>query len=156
MFAVSTSTIKSLAITAAKQGGMAAVCEMEDFKERIEVRPENRDPLMKIDLKRFIAVMSHWREYFIRGADLPVIGASEEDLKSTTVPACIVPGNDNTHPRHVGENLSRLLQKSELHHVMTKHYDLDLSPREEWDEKEGEMAAVFGDFLKRVAAPRTA
>ncbi len=143
-------------ITAAKQGGMGAICETEHFRERIEVRPENRDTLMKMDPARFIAVMSHWREYFIRGADLPVIGATEAELKSINVPACIVPGNDNTHPRRVGENLSRLLPNGELHHLMTKHHDLDLGPREEWDEKEGEMAALFGDFLKRVAAPLTA
>ena len=63
-------------IEAAKQGGMAKVCEMEHWKERIEARPENRDALMKMNPERFIAVMSHWREYFLKGADLPVIGAS--------------------------------------------------------------------------------
>ena len=62
-------------IEAAKQGGMAKVCEMEHWKERIEARPENRDALMKMNPERFIAVMSHWREYFLKGADLPVIGA---------------------------------------------------------------------------------
>jgi pimeloyl-ACP methyl ester carboxylesterase len=84
-------------ITAAKAGGMAAVCEMEHWKERIEANPANRSALMNMDPARFIAVMSHWREYFLRGADLPVIGATEAELKSINVPACIVPGNDNTH-----------------------------------------------------------
>jgi hypothetical protein len=135
---------------------MAAVCETEHFSERIEARPENREVLLKMNPERFIAVMSHWREYFVRGADLPVIGATEEELKSITVPACIIPGNDNTHPRHVGENLSRLLPNAELHHLMTKHYDEALSPREEWDEKTGEMAGLFADFIKRRAAPVTA
>jgi len=143
-------------ITAAKQGGMAAVCETEHFKERIEARPKNRDTLMKMDPARFIAVMSHWREYFIRGADLPVIGATEEELRSIAVPACIIPGNDNTHSRQTGENLGRLLPKSEVHVLFPKHYDLALSPREEWDEKVDEMAALFGDFMKRVAAPAAA
>ena len=137
-------------IAAAQQHGMAAVCDGEDFKERIEVRPEQRDTLMKMDPERFIAVMLHWREYFIRGADLPVIGATEESLKSISVPACIVPGNDLIHPRHVGENLSRLLPRGELYHLMEKQYDVDLSPREEWNEKAGEMAAAFADFIKRV------
>ena len=53
-------------IEAAKQGGMAKVCEMEHWKERIEARPENRDALMKMSPERFITVMSHWREYFSR------------------------------------------------------------------------------------------
>jgi pimeloyl-ACP methyl ester carboxylesterase len=136
-------------ITAAKAGGMAAVCEMEHWKERIEANPANRGALMNMDPARFIAVMSHWREYFLKGADLPVIGATETELQSIRVPACIVPGNDNTHGRQTGENLGRLLQKGEVHILFPKHYDEPLSPREEWDEKAGEMAALFSDFLKR-------
>jgi pimeloyl-ACP methyl ester carboxylesterase len=142
-------------IAAAKQGGMSAVCAMEHWKERIEARPENRDALMKMDPERFIAVMSHWREYFVRGADLPVIGASEEELKAIKVPAFIIPGNDNTHGRQTGENLARILGDAEVHILFPKHYDMDLGPREEWDEKAGEMAALFADFIKRTAKSRT-
>ena len=138
-------------IAAAKSGGMAAVCDMEHWKERIEARPQNRDALMKMNPERFVAVMSHWRDYFLQGADLPVIGASAEELKTIGVPACIVPGNDNTHGRQTGENLGRLLSKSEVHILFPKHYDEPLSPREEWDEKAGEMAALFSDFMKRTA-----
>jgi hypothetical protein len=104
---------------------------------------------MSMAPERFIAVMSHWREYFVKGADLPVIGASEEDLRTIKVPACIIPGNDNTHGRQTGENLGRLLQKSEVHVLFPKHYDEPLSPREEWDEKAGEMAALFSDLIQR-------
>jgi len=139
-------------IAAAKQGGMAKVCEMEHWKERIEARPQNHDALMKMTPERFITVMTHWREYFLKGADLPVIGASEKDLKSIKLPACIVPGNDKTHGRQTGENLGHLLPKGEVHILFPKHYDEPLSPREEWDEKAGEMAALFGDFIKRAAA----
>ena len=138
-------------IAAAKTSGMAAVCEMEHWKERIEARPANRERLMNMEPGRFIAVMSHWREYFVRGADLPVIGATEAELKTIQVPACIIPGNDNTHGQATGENLARILPKSEVHVLFPKHYDLDLSPREEWDEKTGEMAALFADFIKRMA-----
>jgi pimeloyl-ACP methyl ester carboxylesterase len=137
-------------IEAARRGGMAAVCEMEHWKERIEANPANRDVLLKMNPERFIAVMSHWREYFLQGADLPVIGATESELQSVNVPACIVPGNDKTHGRQTGENLGRLLQKSEVHVLFPKHYDEPLSPREEWDEKAGEMAGLFADFIKRA------
>ena len=135
-------------ITAAQQGGMAAVCEMEHWKERIEARAENRDALMKMSPGRFIAVMSHWREYFLAGADLPVIGATEAELRSIEVPACIIPGNDLTHGRDTGEHLGRLIDRSEVHVLFPKHYDEALSPREEWDEKAGEMAVLFSDFIK--------
>lgn len=137
-------------IEAAQKAGMAAVCEMEHWKERIEANPANREVLMKMNPERFIAVMSHWREYFLQGADLPVIGATEAELQSVKVPACIIPGNDKTHGRQTGENLGRLLQKSEVHVLFPKHYDEPLSPREEWDEKAGEMARLFADFIKRA------
>ena len=136
-------------ITAAKAGGMAAVCEMEHWQARIVARPENRDALVKMDPSRFIAVMSRWREYFLKGADLPVIGATEADLRSIKVPACIVPGNDLTHGRQTGETLGRLLAKSEVHVLFPKHYDQPLSPREEWDKKTDEMAALFAGFIAR-------
>jgi pimeloyl-ACP methyl ester carboxylesterase len=139
-------------IEAAKQGGMAAVCEMEHWKERIAARPENRNALMKMDVRRFIDVMSRWREYFLQGADLPVIGATEAELKTIKVPACVVPGNDLTHGRQTGENLGKLLKNSEVHVLFPKHYEDALSPREEWDEKAGEMAALFDDFMKRTVA----
>jgi pimeloyl-ACP methyl ester carboxylesterase len=140
-------------ITAAKSGGMAAVCGMEHWQERIKARSENRDTLMKMDPQHFIRVMSRWRDYFLKGADLPVIGATEADLHSIQVPACIVPGNDLTHGRQTGENLGRLLPTSEVHVLFPKHYDEPLSPREQWDEKAGEMAALFSDFLRRTAQP---
>jgi pimeloyl-ACP methyl ester carboxylesterase len=138
-------------IDAAKQGGMAAVCATEFFGERIASNPANRQRLLAMDPKRFIDVMTHWREYFIRDADLPVIGASEDDLRSITVPTCVIPGNDWTHPRRVGEAASRLLPKGELHILMPQDMEVDLYI-EAWDEKREEMASIFVDFLKRVPA----
>ena len=137
-------------IAAAERGGMAAVCEMEHWQERIAARPQNRDHLMNMEPSRFIAVMSHWREYFLRGAELPVIGASETELKSIKAPACVIPGNDNTHSQKTGENLGRILPAAQVHVLFHKHYDMDLSPREEWDDKAPEMASLFADFMTRV------
>lgn len=136
-------------IAAAQKGGMAAVCEMAHWKERIAARPQNRDVLMNLDPARFIQVMSHWKDYFLKGIDLPVIGATEAELRSIKVPACIVPGNDLTHGRQTGETLGKLIPKSEVHILFPKHYDEPLSPREEWDAKAGEMAKLWDGFLKR-------
>lgn len=136
-------------IAAAQKGGMAAVCEMAHWKERIAARPQNRDVLMNMEPARFIQVMSHWKEYFLKGIDLPVIGATEAELRSIKVPACIVPGNDLTHGRQTGETLGKLIPKSEVHILFPKHYDEPLSPREEWDAKAAEMAKLWDGFLKR-------
>jgi pimeloyl-ACP methyl ester carboxylesterase len=137
-------------IDVAKQGGMAAVCDTEFFRERIASNPANRDRLLNMDVNRFIAVMDHWREYFLRDADLPVIGASAEALRSITTPACVIPGNDRTHPRRVGEQASRLLPNSELHILMPQETEADVSA-EGWDEKLGDMASSFIAFLNRVS-----
>ncbi len=139
-------------IAVAEQGGMAAVCETEFFRERIASNPANRERLLGMDPQQFIGVMSRWREYFLQSADLPVIGATAEALRSIQVPACVVPGHDWTHPRHVGETASRLLPNAELHVLMTEDREVDLAV-EEWDDKEDELAAIFVGFLNRVSAP---
>ena len=141
-------------IELAQRGGMAAVCDSEHFRERIAARPENRARLMAMDPQRFIAVMSHWRENFIAGADQPVIGASEDELRAIRVPACIVPGNDRIHARRAGENVGRLIPGAEVRDIMPPGPDLDEIPFAEWDRREGQLAAVFVDFLKRADKAR--
>jgi pimeloyl-ACP methyl ester carboxylesterase len=142
---------------AAERGGMAAVCETEFFQERIAANPANRERLLAMDPKRFIEVMGRWREAFLQSADLPVIGATEAQLRSITVPACVVPGNDRTHGRATGENAARLLPNSELHILFPEQLDVDLAI-EGWDDpdKQDQLAAIFVDFLNRVsqAAPQ--
>src|SRR5215470_12606284 len=136
-------------IQAAQEGGMAAVCELDHFKERIEARPANRTVLMAMDPKVFIAAMERWRAQFAKGAELPVIGASEKDLGSIRVPAIVVPGNDKTHNHAVGEAAHRMILGSELVDLFPGDLDVDLVPPEDWARKDGEMAAVFAEFLKR-------
>ncbi len=136
-------------IRAAESGGMAAVCATEHFSERIAARPENRERLMRMDVGHFVRVMSNWSGYFLRDADLPVIGATEAQLKSIAIPACIVPGNDNTHPRTVGEALHRLMPDAQLTVLFPDHVDVDMVPPEEWAVKEADMAAAFVDFMRK-------
>ena len=139
-------------IEAAQSGGMAAVCETEHFKARIAERAENRTRLMAMDVQRFIGVMERWNRYFIEGIDLPIIGATEAQLRSIIAPACVIPGNDNSHPRRVGENLATLLPNAKLHSLGLKDYDLDLSPRDEWNEREPALAKIFIDFMGHAPA----
>jgi len=139
-------------VRAAQDGGLAAVCDLEHFKERIEARPDNRTTLMAMDPKAFIAAMERWQTQFRKGAELPVIGASEKDLNSIKIPTCIVPGNDKTHNHAVAEIAHRSIPGSELHDLFPGDLDIDLVPQEDWAPREGEMAAVFADFLKRAQA----
>ncbi|MFL6800137.1 MAG: alpha/beta fold hydrolase [Xanthobacteraceae bacterium] len=139
-------------IRAAREGGMAAVCALEHFQERIEAKPENRATLMGMDRDRFVTAMERWRTQFAKGAELPVIGASEAELKSIRVPTIIVPGNDKTHSHVVGETAHRMISGSEVADLFPGDLDVDLVPPEEWTRKDAEMAAVFADFLKRRLA----
>src|SRR5262249_56276277 len=96
-------------IRAAQEGGMAAVCALDHFQERIEARPANRAVLMAMDPKTFTAAMQRWRTQFAKGAELPIIGASEQDLNSIKVPTCIIPGNDKTHNHAIAEAAHRMI-----------------------------------------------
>jgi hypothetical protein len=78
--------------------------------------------------------------------------ASERDLNSLKVPTCIIPGNDKTHNHAIAEAARRMIAGSELHDLFPGDLDVDLVPPEDWAPKEGEMAAVFTDFLKRAQA----
>lgn len=139
-------------IHAAQAGGMAAVCETEHFRELITARPANRDALMAMDPAQFIAAMNEWDRQFRTGGGEPVIGASAAQLQSITVPACVVPGNDRTHPRAAAEKLARLVPKAELHPLMGADLDVDVEPAANWDLKEAELAAILTDCLRRMGA----
>jgi pimeloyl-ACP methyl ester carboxylesterase len=134
---------------AARAGGMAAVCETEHFAEVVRIRPENRARLMAMRPDDFIACMEAWRRPFIAGADLPLIGTSEADLRSIELPVCIIPGNDLTHPRTRGPLVAPLIAGSELHFVTDIDRNLDVTPAEEWGRHYPEMARIFTDFLAR-------
>jgi pimeloyl-ACP methyl ester carboxylesterase len=143
-------------IAAAEGGGMAAVCATEHFAEMIRNRPSNRDRLMAMDPEEFIAVMKAWREHFVASADLPLIGASTDNLRTITVPACLIPGDDLTHAEETGRNAARLMPDCELHVLTSGTRNIDVAELEEWRAREGAMTAIFTEFLARRLAPATA
>lgn len=134
---------------AARRGGMAAVCGSEHFRACIQAQPQNRERIMAMAVDDFLRVMSAWSAWHMQGAEHPVLGVSAESLRSIAAPVCIIPGNDNTHPRAVGETLARLLPQAEAHVLFPEHVDVDTVPPEDWAVKEVEMAEVFVDFLRR-------
>ena len=136
-------------IEMARAGGMEAVCHSEHFGEVIKANPANRARLAGMQVEDFIAVMVRWRRSFNEGADHPVIGLSPAELRSMTMPACIIPGNDRVHPRVPAQVAHRLMPNSEYHEVLTEDRpDLDIA-LEDWEKKEGLLAAIFIDFLRR-------
>ena len=139
-------------IEAAKKGGMAAVCETEHFRERIAQRPSNRQTIMNMDVARFTASFSSWADGFLNDAAKPVIGATVAQLQSVKVPTLIVPGNDKTHARDVGEKAHAIMKGSELYILFPEQQDIDIVPPQQWEFKDDELAGVFAAFINRHSA----
>ncbi len=139
-------------IEAARQGGMQAVIETPFFAERIDQNPSNRERLLAMDPQEFRATMARWQAFFT--ADKPVIGATEGELRAIEAPAIIMPGNDDVHPRAVGENLHRLMKRSELVPQLLTEAEI-AALREEGGapavqaERTARLAPFFLDFLAR-------
>ncbi len=136
-------------IRLAERGGMAAVCAEEHFAELIRNRPSNRERLMAIEPQQFIAIMRAWRDPFVAGADLPLIGTSAADLRSIKAPTCIIPGDDLTHASETGAIAARLMPDCELHRVTAVDQDIDITPAEDWAARAPDIVAIFCGFLVR-------
>jgi pimeloyl-ACP methyl ester carboxylesterase len=137
-------------IRAAEQGGMAAVCATEQYQERIKANPANRDRLMAMDPKQYIAVMKHWLDIFQQGPRAPVLGMTEEALRSIKVPTIVIPGNDKTHDSSNGIAAAGLIEGSVLHRLPIADLDEPLIPFTDWAPYEAEMATVLCDFMRGV------
>ena len=135
-------------IEAAQKGGMAAVCALDHWSEVGRTNPKARAILMAMEAEDFIARITRWRRSFAAGAHHPVIGVSPAQLRSMAVPACIIPGNDRVHPRLPGQVAHRLMPNAEYREVLAEdREDLDIA-FEDWERKEGLLAAIFIDFLR--------
>jgi len=141
-------------IKIAQAGGMEAVCKSEHFAECIKARPANRDRLLQTDVGQFIKVMTTWRERFLESAMLPIVGASEADLRAIKAPACLIAGNDVIHTPATARKATGLIPNSELHEdVVEKRSDDKLLKewdRKEWRDVEPRIVAIFATFLKRA------
>ena len=142
-------------ITAAQEGGMAAVCATEQYQERIQANPRTRDRLMAMDPKKYIAVMSNWRDQFIEGTKLEVFGMTEADLNSIAVPTVVIPGNDQTHASANGRLAASKIPGCVLHQLPITDQEVPLINYTEWAPYEDEIARVFVDHLRKAERPRS-
>jgi pimeloyl-ACP methyl ester carboxylesterase len=144
-------------IPLAETGGMAAVAATEHFAACIAERPSNRERLLAMDPQRFIAVMQSWQEHFIRAANMPIIGATEEQLRAMDAPTCIIAGNDLVHRPETARKMAGLLPQCAYHDdVVAQRADDDLLvewDRAEWKAAEPRMVQIFIDFLAGTRHP---
>lgn len=137
-------------IRAAREGGMAAVSATEQWQERIAANPRTGDYLRRLPAEKFIAVLSRWRDIFVAGTHLPVMGVTEDELKSIKVPTIVIPGNDNTHSSASGLAAHRFIPGSELHRLPIEDQDVALIPFPEWAPYFDEITDVLARFMARV------
>jgi pimeloyl-ACP methyl ester carboxylesterase len=139
-------------IRAAREGGMKAVCATEQYQERIKANPANLDRLLAMDPEHYIRVMSHWLDLFLQGPRKPVLGMTEEALRSIAVPTIVVPGNDRTHASANGRAAAELIPGSVLYSLPMEDQDVPLLPFSDWAPHEATLAKVFAGFMSQVMA----
>jgi pimeloyl-ACP methyl ester carboxylesterase len=141
-------------IRAAEEGGMAAVCATEQYQERIAANPANRERLMAMEPRQYIAVMKHWLGIFLQGPRKPVLGMTDDALRAIRVPTLVVPGNDNTHASANGIAAAELIAGSELYTLPIEDQDVPLLPFSAWAPHEELLAGACADFMKRADTAR--
>ena len=138
-------------IRAAREGGMEAVCTTEQWKERIAANPRNGEYLRQLPAETFIKVLTRWMEIFVAGTHLPVMGVTDNELRSIKTPTLVIPGNDNTHSSASGLAAHRMIAGSELHRLPIEDQDLPLIPFPDWAPYFDQIAQVFAAFIARHA-----
>lgn len=137
-------------IRAAQEGGMKAVCETEQYRERIQANPANLARLMAMDPAEYIHVMTHWLSIFLKGPRKPVLGMEDDVMRAIRVPTIVVPGNDKTHASANGHAAHALIPNSLLFELPIQDQDVPLLPFSDWAPHEAILATVFADFMNNV------
>ena len=143
-------------IKVANEGGMAKLIEMDAWKERFKENPAGRDYLAKLPADKFIAVFTRWKEIFEAGGKHPVMGVTEQELRSIKVPTVIIPGNDQTHSSASAAIAHKYIPGSEVHQLPITDQEMPLIPWTQWAPHEDEIANTFVKFMQRVMAAKAA
>ncbi len=142
-------------IRAAEQGGMKAVCETDQYRERIQANPANLERLMAMAPAEYIRVMQHWLSIFLRGPRKPVLGMDDDVMRAIRVPTIVVPGNDKTHASVNGQAAAALIPNSILFELPLQDQDVAVLPFSDWAPYEATLATVFAEFMQTVDSAAT-
>jgi pimeloyl-ACP methyl ester carboxylesterase len=101
-------------INEALRAGMQGISETPFFSERIDANPANRDIILGTSAEDFINALRHWNEFFYHKPDMPVTGATVDELRTITCPTLIFEGKDDTHAPEAAIGLHEAVSGSEL------------------------------------------
>jgi pimeloyl-ACP methyl ester carboxylesterase len=133
-------------VRACEGGGMAAVCALDHFAGLVAARPANRDALLAIDPRIFMAAMNRWRAQFLTDIDLPVMGLSDQELGRITAPTAIVPYYDRMHPVRSAVHALKAIPGARLFDFDPKRHDSPVITEAEIAVDTATAAAIFCDF----------
>jgi len=141
-------------LDAVASGGMEAVLATEHFAAMAEANPVNGETLRRMGADAFSTAMRRWLAGFRAGCDYPVAGLSPAEMRTMTMPAIVIPGNDRVHPPAGAQAAHRLLPNSVYQDVLTRQVEADVD-FDGWAKVTGTLAARFIDFLRgRESAAR--
>ncbi|MGC2075840.1 MAG: hypothetical protein WA728_07360 [Xanthobacteraceae bacterium] len=81
---------------------MAAICAMDQWRERIEANPANGDYLARLPARQFIDVLTRWNGIFVAGGQHPVMGVSPDELRAIAAPRSSSPATTKLMRAPVG------------------------------------------------------
>ncbi len=135
-------------IHAAKENGMAGVCNTQPYIDRLALNSDNRAYLMSLDPQEYIRQQEFWLEKFLLGPRSPVMGMENTELQQFNLPVLVVPGNDKTHASANGITAHQLIPKSELFQLPTTDQDVDLIAFPLWAEFYPLLTKRFVKFMQ--------
>jgi len=106
----------STSVPAAWNGGMEAIVALPDWREVLEKNPSNRQRLLAMDPREFIAVIERWMgAHCACGGEL-VPGLPDADARTLDVPALVFRSgaSDPIHTRATSEQLAGMLPNAKL------------------------------------------
>ena len=136
---------------AAEANGMEGVCNTAPYQERLALNPSNRDYLMSLDPKDYIAQQQFWLSKFLQGPRSPVMGMENAELEQFDLPVLVVPGNDKTHASANGIAAHQLIPGSELFQLPISDQDVDLIAFPLWHEFYPLLTERFVQFMRAHA-----
>lgn len=136
---------------AAEANGMEGVCNTAPYQDRLALNPSNRDYLMSLDPKDYIAQQQFWLSKFLQGPRSPVMGMENAELEQFDLPVLVVPGNDKTHASANGIAAHQLIPGSELFQLPISDQDVDLIAFPLWHEFYPLLTERFVQFMRAHA-----
>jgi pimeloyl-ACP methyl ester carboxylesterase len=130
-------------IRVAWEDGMEAVVELPEWGEVLERNPANRERMLALDRREFIAVLERWMQVYCPEEGAVVPGLPDSQCAAMSVPTLVFRSgeSDPYHTRATSERLHALIPGSRL--VEPPWGD------REWIERSAAMRAGTGQLFER-------